>query len=248
MTPNWETYWDETRNSQFGNCYTFKSEKFAALKNIRYITFHSNYSRSNVTVFIHNAHQITDAELTTKIVTKKGHHINYIVSLDVFKNLNAGKDRCMGNNQNFDMEKTKLVTKIMMDRVGCVVPFIMRNESETKICTDVVHANLAYARIYSRWFNGYNIVPLKEFGLDPPCHYLKATLEENTNRVPVKSGDAILVLVFQSREKIIKQQWAYTEMNYFAEVGGFLGLLLGYSVLGLSDIFSFLYTKATSKT
>ena len=70
---------------------------------------------------------------------------------------------------------------------------------------------------------------------DSPCATMQVSAKGN-NVVPAKTGKPQLVLYFQSRIQIGTEQYLYTVLSLFAEVGGYVGLILGYSLLNLAEL------------
>ena len=50
-----------------------------------------------------------------------------------------------------------------------------------------------------------------------------------------------MYITFKSKMTVTEQFWSYGFLSYVAENGGFVGLFLGYSVLQLKDLISFVF-------
>ena len=68
-----------------------------------------------------------------------------------------------------------------------------------------------------------------------PCTTMQVSAKGN-NVVPAKAGKPQLVLYFQSRIQTGREQYLYPVLSFFAEVGGYVGLILGYSLLNLAEV------------
>ena len=68
-----------------------------------------------------------------------------------------------------------------------------------------------------------------------PCATMQVSAKGN-NITPAKSGKPQLVLYFQSRIQIGTEHYLYTVHSFFADVGGYVGLILGYSLLNIADV------------
>ena len=66
------------------------------------------------------------------------------------------------------------------------------------------------------------------------------------NKFKAKSGHPQLVLVFQSRIQNGQEQYLYTILTLIAEVGGYVGLILGYSLLNVAEFLVALFRKYKS--
>ncbi len=52
-----------------------------------------------------------------------------------------------------------------------------------------------------------------------------------------------MYITLDSRMTVTKQEWSYQFMSYIAEVGGYVGLFLGYAVLDLTDVINNIISK-----
>ena len=68
-----------------------------------------------------------------------------------------------------------------------------------------------------------------------PCNTMQVSAKGN-NITPAKSGKPQLVLYFQSRIQIGKEHYLYTLISFFADVGGYVGFILGYSLLNIAEV------------
>ncbi len=58
----------------------------------------------------------------------------------------------------------------------------------------------------------------------------------SSNQPRLKAGDLLLSLTYGRAEVVVREEfYAYDFNNFIADVGGFLGLLLGQSVVSLVD-------------
>ena len=63
------------------------------------------------------------------------------------------------------------------------------------------------------------------------------------NKMRAKSEHPQLVLVFQSRIQNGQERYLYTFLSLIAEVGGYVGLILGYSLLNAAEFLIALFRK-----
>ena len=59
---------------------------------------------------------------------------------------------------------------------------------------------------------------------------------------------SLVSLFFNSKMTVTEQFWSYDFMAYIAENGGFVGLFLGYSLLQLEELVTFLAKKVQPET
>ena len=62
-----------------------------------------------------------------------------------------------------------------------------------------------------------------------------------------KDGLPQLVLYFQSKVQTGRENYLYFLLSFFAEVGGYVGLIMGYSLLNLGEFIISTLTREMSK-
>ena len=67
-----------------------------------------------------------------------------------------------------------------------------------------------------------------------PCHSLEISLIGDKSEV---FNHTRLVLYFKSVVTRSREKYLYTWRNLFAEIGGYVGIFLGYSFFSLTDVF-----------
>ena len=125
-----------------------------------------------------------------------------------------------------------------MEKVGCTSPFYTNKDN---ICTNHTLSKAA-VKILG---------PAKQiFGKKclHPCHYLLAQFILTTDGPYSKKLDgkklSLIELNFQPVTKKTTAFFSYDTLSLFAEFGGYLGLLLGYSVYSLTDFIEYFCEKA----
>ena len=79
-----------------------------------------------------------------------------------------------------------------------------------------------------------------------PCATMQVSAKGN-NITPAKSGKPQLVLYFQWRIQIGTEHYLYTVLSLFAEVGGYVSLILGYSLLNIAEVIVAAFDKKLRK-
>ena len=129
-----------------------------------------------------------------------------------------------------------------MDLIGCSSPFLPFKDH---ICTDENSANNA-SLIFEKAKAVYGGKCLR------PCQYLQTlmiTTLTNTWMNPQKlkfngkKAFSKITLVFQPAVKKTTAYYSYGTLSLFAEVGGYLGLLLGYSLYNVTELIDFFRLK-----
>ena len=129
-----------------------------------------------------------------------------------------------------------------MDLIGCSSPFLPFKDH---ICTDEESGNAANL-IFEKAKKVYHGKCLY------PCQYLQIlliTTHEKPWNNPQKlkfNGKPVfsrITLVFQPAVKKTTAYYSYGTLSLFAEVGGYLGLLLGYSLHNIREVVDIFYLK-----
>ena len=68
----------------------------------------------------------------------------------------------------------------------------------------------------------------------PPCNYYKFTVLQLQDTFAYKCTTTIEL---DSKVTVVEQHETYTLLNFFAEVGGYLGIFTGLSLFNLSALF-----------
>ena len=129
-----------------------------------------------------------------------------------------------------------------MDLIGCSSPFLPFKDH---ICTDEKSANVANL-IFEKAKMVYGGKCLN------PCQYLQTLMIttltnqwHNPQKLKFngKNPHSKITLVFQPAVKKTTAYHSYGTLSLFAEVGGYLGLLLGYSLYNITELIDFFYLK-----
>ena len=79
-----------------------------------------------------------------------------------------------------------------------------------------------------------------------PCHSLEISLA-GSNVVPNPNEKSRLVLFFKNVVTKSEEKRLYQWRNLFAEIGGYVGIFLGYSLLSLGDTIAWAFKKLLQK-
>ena len=122
-----------------------------------------------------------------------------------------------------------------LDTFGCTTPF---GRIKDRACTN---ATLMYQ---ARKFYDYKIMADEYQEQCPnPCTTITSTFNiRNQLKNPEESDTSTLINIeFPTKVKVIQAYPAYTLLSLVAEVGGYVGLFLGVSVLDLKNVISSTY-------
>ena len=111
-----------------------------------------------------------------------------------------------------------VVFKESIKQVNCTWPFV---QDKSYICT---HQELAWkARKIQR-----NVAKCEN-----PCNYIKVMA------IPARMQNKsfqVIRLIFPENIQVYKAYFAYNELSLIAEIGGYVGLFLGWSVFQITDL------------
>ena len=80
-----------------------------------------------------------------------------------------------------------------------------------------------------------------------PCHSLEISTTSNVTPNPSKTSKSYLFLYFQVVVTKSEEKRLYGWRNLFAEIGGYVGIFLGYSFLTLMDLCAWAYQVAIER-
>ena len=139
-----------------------------------------------------------------------------------------GEKTC--SNENYDDCIYNMLSRIMRENTedNCTVPYIRDNSN---ICTKPKDINTTF------WI-AWNRVTNQKKDCNVPCHsttvhlgaknYKTKTIEEQSH--------GLLYLYYAPRVTKSTEHLLYTVLNLFAEIGGYVGLILGYSLFHVAEI------------
>ena len=122
-------------------------------------------------------------------------------------------------------------TKLMLKETNCTVPWI---QNKSKICTATENIKMALKLFNDNIYNQKRICkrPCEtvEIRLNPPVEMYASF---------VKSLD----LVFKDTIKVTEEYFLQNELSLFGNIGGYLGLSVGLSILNLRDLIGYLLER-----
>ena len=150
-------------------------------------------------------------------------NLNYISLLP--RDLGNGKTSC-SNTSYFECLDT--AAKNLSDKMGCRTPWTMN--FELLICdNETTPLNESY--------ESYENTILNEDKLCPDmCRSLETNLFKY-NRVDRSDGRALFGIYPPRTITVSEEHYLYTSLNLFAEIGCYMGLLMGYSFLNVAYFF-----------
>ena len=231
-TTDWQYFWTETRRKWEGRCFTFNSNSemsFVGLSNVEIISKFPH----DLVISYHGKSQTMDEDLSgISFLARHKQFYTLKVPVHIIKNRNTVNKPCSSETENFDQKRNTIAVENMMEDLGCVVPFIERNKYKHPICINKTKAKIAEDIFegYGPYYDLYNLnnipLPCKQMHADPIQIF----------ESPEWDGQTWVNAMFARNSRITEQQAAYSFHSLYAEVGGFVGLLLGISVYQLGSL------------
>ena len=136
---------------------------------------------------------------------------------------------------NFDQCMYKTLFNLMIEQTqdenGCTVPWIL---NATNICKKPENINSTFWTYWNRVTNQLSDCPI-------PCDSLKVYVGGKNMKKISPHQTASWLVYFPTRIMISTEEELYSSLSMLAEIGGYVGLLLGFSlwnvVVWTSDIF-----------
>ena len=154
---------------------------------------------------------VTEVTLLERAVKKDGDDPTFV----------EGSKTC--SHEFFDDCIYNTLTRLMRENTedNCTVPYV---RDDSKICTKPKDINATF------WI-AWNRVTNQKKDCNVPCRSATVSLgAKNYQNKTVKAEDyAKLYLYYAPRVTQNIENWLYTSLNLFAQIGGYVGLILGYS-------------------
>lgn len=163
----------------------------------------------------------------------QGKYTKVAVNHEVVELLQSSpRNRCDGYNSTstFDSCLNQALEKAMLAEVNCTVPWL--TGASSAICTNPDTRRRAFA-IYQE--NRRNQKDLCK----TPCTFTNMFFSPPANGDSAhQAGHGWAVLYFRRDIKISAEYFLYSNLSMWAEIGSYVGLLLGASLMNLAWIFS----------
>ena len=232
----WKSSWTVVNKKWEGRCFTFNPTAEMNLQGLIHVNIISKFP-FDLEVSFHAKHQATDSELDG-ISFRAKYRQYYILEIpvDIIMNRNTDSMPCIDEEDKFDETRNKIAVDKMMDEIGCVVPFIKKNESAAKTCVNQTSAKTAL-EIFEAIGPYYDLYNWKSVPL--PCKQIHVE-PRKTFESPEWDNQTWISGHFMKISKVTKQQASYSFTSFYAEVGGVVGLLLGISVHQVASLLDFI--------
>ena len=181
--------------------------------------FSSPNSRSRVDVDIGSFVKIGINHEVVQMLSDKGECVEHY-------GLDEGVDGDM--EDSFDGCMYSKLRRIMLDELNCTVPWM---PDQTRICTEPEDRKRAFELYQKNRRNQKDICPnsckFTNMYFGPPVTGLRNQEDSHTSAA---------ILYFRRDIKTTNEYYLYSVLSMLAEIGGYVGLLLGVSLFKLADI------------
>ena len=182
----------------------------------------------NAKVYFHTPDQFLDLSgrmghkvlLGQKLTTQ----VKYIDFYQLERKVEVNKKSCAYHD--YDGCMYNALYRLMMNSTkdNCTVPWIRDNH---RICTKPEDINTTFWIAWNHVTNQYD-------DCNSPCHRLIIDLGAKEISKLQDKQSAVLHLYYPQKMLVNKEHFLYTLLNLLAEIGGYMGLLLGYSLFNVA--------------
>ena len=224
--PRNTSYWKFTEDGFWGCCYTFFIPEFERKKSIEFINFDMT---SSVKFMVHSPGTfVTSINKKNTFVYKIGDKSleKYQIDYNVYEMLDYNGKKCE-DKEDYDQDKctNMAIFKKSMRLLNCTWPFL---ENKDHICTQDRLAEKA-RKIGNKKENIHLCAN--------SCKYVKVTcnLRRQIKHV-LKDNWTKIRFHFPRDIQVHKAYYVYDELSLIAEIGGYVGLFLGWSVYQITHV------------
>ena len=124
-----------------------------------------------------------------------------------------------------DLCTTKMIEKELIDKVGCTTPF---GHDKSQICRQEDDARKAFEIFANEIF--------LESNCSNPCSLFSLAISNEEKQSSTNATYENLRIVFPKTIKVYDRSYTYSSLSLLAEIGGYVGLLLGVSLNQVTKI------------
>ncbi len=147
-------------------------------------------------------------------------------------------DRCSDNEDNPNL--LPCISKYIESKLGCGHPTLKGGTTLARHC-NTHEEHLAYLNLSHPFMYGSEAAIFKRSGCLPPCKITeysvapKSELQRSEPREPFEPSNSLLLQLWfpSGRYKQREQYLVYDVSSLIADIGGYLGLLLGHSIYSI---------------
>ncbi|XP_040576980.1 uncharacterized protein [Lepeophtheirus salmonis] len=211
---------------KFGKCWTIYPDKWIRDLGIYYMMFQLQLP---VEIYLHQMGQFLDlsGRMGYKVVIGERHEsqISYR-DMRMLEKPDKGEGSFVCRTINYDHCMYQRITDLMVDQLGCVSPWVKNTSFE--ICKESTKMNASFWITYQRITN-------QESDCPNPCNFLLISVGDKNVLLRNGSKYAYIFYYFAPRVTISKENYLYSGLSVFAEIGGYMGLLMGISLFNSAE-------------
>ena len=165
-----------------------------------------------------------------KVMLKGGRSVSIKYEKINFESISTDEVPCT-EDQDYNVEFCTLMMKekLFVDTFKCRFPFMEQLlENKTQVCTEDLKEK-------EKFWNSENLTQPDICPFVQRCH--RSTLKTNDKYESTDTDDisSNFITISTPIVQVIKDQYSYDMQSFIGEVGGTLGLMLGYSFMSLID-------------
>ena len=227
--------WKYSDDRFYGSCHTFFLPQDLRPKSVSRLRF---FMKANVNWMVHSKGTFVSLK-ERDAISFDASDFNlqvYGIDYEVYEMLDVKGEECE-EDESYQRDDCfdSVVFKESMETINCTWP-LLRNKDH--ICMDEDKAKLAL-EIATDYFK-----KRKDSNCSSSCSYVKAwyhlTRDERTSGKEIR-------FMFPETIKVQSAFYVYKELSLIAEIGGYVGLFLGWSVFGSTDMFNMSFESVMKK-
>ena len=228
-TSSWKNAFHFIDSYEYGNyrCFSYEPPDSAFIIAL--------WFKRNVSIHIHNKGDFTATSNTKYFLLKIGQSFNIDIGYEYLQMLEFDGVDC---RNYFDEQRDSCIDAYIyeesMKRFGCITPY---HKVKSNICTNQTlgrQANTLW-KLENR-NNTERACPLS-------CKYISTRLGRTSEQYDANSKTASLYLSFEQFIKVSRSHISYGGLELLAEVGGYVGLFLGVSIVQVIGLLEIFYNK-----
>ena len=220
--PHYESYWKYTDDRVWGSCHTFLIPEFEKKKSLQSVQF---YMKSSVRFMVHSPGFFFSKRKRNNFAYNITYHSNekYQIDYSVYNMLDYNDKKCESKDEyDRDTCNDMAIFEKSMTLINCTSPFL---KNKNHICIQGTLAKMA-RQIDKDSYDS----PM----CASPCKYLKVSCTPGRKRI--NDDKAIIKFFFPENIQVHEAYYVYDGLSLIAEIGGYVGLFLGWSVFQITDL------------
>ena len=115
-----------------------------------------------------------------------------------------------------------------LENHGCVFPHLTNNPNKSQCIVEISH-RVTFKSVSIKYFHDFCPMPCEKMKVSFAGH---DSIDHNGNE-----NEAYVKFYIKDQIQVKKSHLSYSEVSLLAEVGGYVGLLLGVSLMDIASLF-----------